>query len=250
MAPAKQGAVHQDAERATHAAAAFRDRVEDRAMPLLHLVASREGRDARSGQRGADGCRRRGGARHDGQFFGEHGRRDLERVQDPGERLIAADPHRELHQPLCRVGLEELGEHVGLDTIVLDQLSDVVDDARLRGRQPGGRPPITNRVDRGHGHAGLPGERHVRVPDVAAVSLASRRADGELGVLRLDDAVAVEELADLVPGPGESGAVQHDGRWAADAAAERGELVEERVVLDGHVVPIDDQLHARHVPSL
>src|SRR5439155_294805 len=82
-------------------------------------------------------------------------------------------------------------------------------------------------------------ERQVRVPDIAAVLLARGRADGELGVRRPDDAVAVEKLADLVPGAGEARAVQHDGRRAADPAAQSRELVEKSVVLGREVVSAD-----------
>src|SRR3989454_1873870 len=84
------------------------------------------------------------------------------------------------------------------------------------------------------------------VPDVAAVLLTSRRADGQLGVLRLDDALPVEILADLVPGPRQAGAVQDDGGRAADPAPKRRQLVEESVVLGGDVFLVDDELHARH----
>src|SRR5947209_16711756 len=79
-----------------------------------------------------------------------------------------------------------------------------------------------NRVDGRRGHARLSRERHVRIPDIAAVSFPGRRADGELGVLRLDDALSVEVFADLSPGAGEAGAPPHARGGAADpAAAER-----------------------------
>src|SRR5205807_3747662 len=102
------------------------------------------------------------------------------------------------------------------------------------------RSTLAHRVDGGRGYTRLSRERHVRVPDVTAVLFPRGRADGELGVLRLDDALPVEVFADLVPGAREARAPQHDGGRPADPAAERRQLVEERVVLGGDVVPVDD----------
>ncbi len=249
MAPAEHGTVHQDAEGAAHAAATLGDRVEDRVMRRRNLLAPRNGLDAR---RAAAGARRHGrrGTGNDGQLFGRHAGRDVEGVQDSGERLVAADPHRQLHQPLGTMGAEELAEHLGLDAIGLDELPDVLDDAHLGARHSDQASPIAHDVDGRRGHAGLSRERHVRVPDVSAVLLPRRRADRELGVRRLDDALPVEIFADLVPRPGEARTVQHDRGRAADAAAERGEVVEERVVLGSEVVPVDDELHPRHGSSI
>src|SRR5439155_24127143 len=101
-------------------------------------------------------------------------------------------------------------------------------------------------VDSLAGHAGLPGQRHVGVPDVAAILPTGRRADGKLGVSRFDDALPMEVLADLVPGPGQARAVQHDRGGAADPAPESRQLVEENVVLGGDIFLVDDELHARH----
>src|SRR2546425_901258 len=144
------------------------------------------------------------------------------------------------------MGLEKLIEHSALDAIVLEQLPDVEDDRPLRTRQAVDGPAVADRIDGFRGDAGLPSLRHMSVPDVAAVLLTSRRADGQLGVLRLDDALPVEILADLVPGPRQAGAVQDDGGRAADPAPERRQLVEESVVLGGDVFLVDDELHARH----
>src|SRR6266849_2519258 len=61
MPPAELRALHQDAERPAHAAAAFGDRVEDGSMLLGNLVPPRDGRDAGHGERRASlrRCRRR-----------------------------------------------------------------------------------------------------------------------------------------------------------------------------------------------
>ena len=84
------------------------------------------------------------------------------------------------------------------------------------------------------------------VPDVAAVPLTGRRAHGELGVRRLDDAFPVQILADLVPGSSQAGAVQDDRGGPADPAAKGRQRVEESVVLGSDVFLVDDELHARH----
>jgi len=140
-------------------------------------------------------------------------------------------------------------EHARFDAVGLDELPHVLDDGHLGARHADHVATIAKEVDGAGGHAGLARQRHVRVPDIGAVLLPRRRADGELGVRRLDDAVPVQIFADLVPGPGEPRAVQHDRGGPADPAAKGGELVEEGVVLGGDVVPTDDEFHARHGPS-
>src|SRR5438093_11890487 len=99
------------------------------------------------------------------------------------------------------MGLEKLIEHSALDAIVLEQLPDVEDDRLLRTRQAVDGPAVADRVDGLRGDAGLPTLRHMGVPDVAAVLRSSRRADGQLGVLRLHHALPVEIPAHLVPWP-------------------------------------------------
>ncbi len=90
---------------------------------------------------------------------------------------------------------------------------DLAHEARDRGlslRQVVGRRVVRDNADRGFGDAGSACIRDMGRPDVGAIELAGGSANCELRVLRLDDALAVEELADLVPGPGEAWTVQHD----------------------------------------
>src|SRR4029450_9030290 len=114
--------------------------------------------------------------------------------------------------------------------------------ARRRARPRAGRRSAGRRGWGGWG----PAQRHVAVPDVAPVPLAGRRTPRDLRVLRLDDALPVQILADLVPGSGEAGAVQDHRRGPADPAAKRRQRVEESVVLGSDVFLVDDELHARH----
>src|SRR5690606_37688568 len=76
--------------------------------------------------------------------------------------------------------------------------------------------------------------------------LAGRRADGKLRCRGFHDAVPVEVLADRVPVAGEARAVEDDRGRAADPAAQRRQLVEDRVVLRRYVVFREDLLHACH----
>src|SRR3989475_4572485 len=144
------------------------------------------------------------------------------------------------------MGREKWSDRLVLAWIVLGRRPEVEGDRLLGTRQAVDGPAVADRVDGFRGDAGLPSLRHMGVPDVAAVLLTSRRADGQLGMLRLDDALPVEILADLVPGPRQARAVQDDGGRAADTAPKRRQLVEESVVLGSDVLLVDDELHARH----
>src|SRR2546427_9603034 len=144
------------------------------------------------------------------------------------------------------MGREKWSDRLVLAWIVLGRRPEVEGDRPLGTRQAVDGPAVADRVDGFRGDAGLPSLRHMGVPDVAAVLLTSRRADGQLGMLRLDDALPVEILADLVPGPRQAGAVQDNGGRAADTAPKRRQLGEESVVLGGDVFLVDDELHARH----
>src|SRR2546428_683960 len=54
------------------------------------------------------------------------------------------------------------------------------------------------------------------------------------------------QLGARVAGAGEAGAGQPDPGGAAEPPSRGRQLVEDRVVLGGDVVPVDDELHARH----
>lgn len=244
------GAVHQDAVRSAHNTTCLGHCVKGRAIGPGDLLARGDRHDPWSCRQRCSRLRRyrRRGHRHR-QGLGVCLGQDLEAVEDARQRRITANKCGQFNQPLRTMRVEQSIEGVLVNTITAHELTRIADDGRFVWWQSGQCAVITGCAQGGLADATLARLARMCVPDIGAVALARGGADGEFGKPHVDDGLAMQKLALVVPWFGQAGAVHHHAGRPAEPSAHRRQFFIERVMFGCHVFLGFEQLYARHGES-